>query len=329
MELLNFLACWTPVLLLTILAVGFRKPAIDLSLYGTLFTLLLVVGYFHTPVTVALRAGLDGIVTSVPLILVIFAGILLSSLLMAAGALTRIVDWFMSGVRDGYHRSLLIALGVGNFAEGAGVIAEPVVAPMLTAAGVEPRGAAALSIIGYAGLMTLEMAGIIITVLSLVTGISIEELGLASAWLSIPATLAMTLCVPLFLPRPLPGLRRWLFTMVCGVILGFAALACVAWLAVSISGMIAGLVLILTLVMIGRRKMSLKGGILRDLAPFLLILGVLLALNSVPYLKQLTFHQLSVQVRLIPVHTHHLPSFIFRLSLPFSGFCPVRQAFRC
>lgn len=298
-----FFLSWTPVIVLTILAVGFKRPALDLSIYGTGFTLLLVVMYFDTPLQVALLAGLDGILTTLPLVLVIFAGILLSSLLTMTGSLPRIVGWFMGGVRSAFHRSLLITMGVGNFMEGAGVIAEPVVAPMLRAAGVAPAGAAALSIVGYAGLMTLEMAGIIITVLSIVTGIPEAELGLASAWLSIPATLAMALCVPIFLPRPWPGFQRWLLVLTCGVVVGFAALGTAAWLNVSISGMVAGLVLIFFLVMIGNRSLTLKNGILKDLAPFLLILAILLLLNIVPALKDLTFKRLSISLQVIPVHT--------------------------
>jgi lactate permease len=298
-----FFLSWSPVIVLTILAVGFKRPALDLSIYGTAYTLALVLFAFDTPLSVALLAGLDGILTTLPLVLVIFAGILLSSLLMMTGSLPRIVGWFMGGVRGAFDRSLLITMGVGNFMEGAGVIAEPVVAPMLRAAGVAPAGAAALSIVGYAGLMTLEMAGIIVTVLSIVTGIPVAELGLASAWLSIPATLAMALCVPIFLPRPWPGFRRWLLVLACGAVVGFAALGTAAWLNVSISGMVAGLALILALVMIGNRSLSLKNGILKDLAPFLFILAVLLLLNTVPVLKELTFKRLSLSLQVIPVHT--------------------------
>jgi hypothetical protein len=185
--MLSFLLSWAPVLLLTVLAVFFRMPALTLSICGSLFTLPYVVILFKTSLTVALLSALDGIVTTLPLLLVVFAGIMLSTLLQATGSLSRIVTWFMGGVRDALHRSLLIIFGVANFMEGASVIAEPVVAPMLRSAGVSPAGSAALSIIGYAGLMTLEMAGIIVIVLSLVTGIPVYELGVAAGWLSIPA----------------------------------------------------------------------------------------------------------------------------------------------
>ncbi|MBU1275536.1 MAG: L-lactate permease [Proteobacteria bacterium] len=302
MDPLSFLLCWSPVFLLIVLAVILKRPALEMSVYGTVFALVLVTVFFATPVQVALLSALDGLLTTTPLVLVIFAGIMLSSLLMASGSLKRIVDWFMGGVRDGFHRSLLITLGVGNFMEGAGVIAEPVVAPMLAAAGVAPRGAAALSIVGYAGLMTLEMAGIFITVLALITELPLAQLGLASAWLSIPATLSMAAVVPFFLGRPLPGPGRWLLVLACGALLGFAALAVVAWLAVSIAGMVAGLALILALVLVGSGRLPLNRRVLMDLAPFLFLLAVLLLVNAVGPLKGLVFERLSFKVSLIPVH---------------------------
>ena len=116
---------------MSILAVGFKQSALALSIYGALFSLILTVWVFQTPVSVALMAGLDGVFTTFPLLLVIIAGILLSQLLMTTGSLTRIVNWFMQGVTSVFLRNLLITIGVGNFMEGASVIAEPVVAPML------------------------------------------------------------------------------------------------------------------------------------------------------------------------------------------------------
>jgi lactate permease len=328
MELLPFLLAWTPVILLTLLTVGLRRPALDLSLWGTAFTLVLVTGAFGTPWEVALWAAVDGVLTTLPLLLVIFAGILLSTLLMATGSLARIVDWFMGGVRDAFHRSLLITLGVGNFMEGAGVIAEPVVAPMLRAAGVAPAGAAALSIVGYAGLLTLEMAGIIVTVLAIVTGLPLAELGVASAWLSIPATVAMAACVPLFLPRPLPGLGPWLLVAALGAVLGFAALALAAWVSVSISGMAAGLVIIWLLVMLGNRSLAVNRQVLADLAPFLLILAALLAVNTIGPLRELFFRRLSLSVEVIPVHTITFrPLFSAYLYL-FAAFLLAARLFR-
>jgi lactate permease len=297
-----FALAWTPILLLTTLAVFFHRPALELSVWGVMYSILLVIGFFHSAWKAVLMSALDGMFTMLPLVLVIFAGILLSTLLMETGSLKRIVAWFSGGVRDSFHRNLLISLGVCNFMEGASVIAEPVVAPMLRASGVSPAGSAALSIVGYSGLLSLEMAGILVTILSLVTGIPARELGLASAWLSVPATLAMAACLPIFLPRHPVGARRFALIMACGLFLGMTALAAAAFLGVAVSGMTAGLALMAGLVLVGKRRLPLNRRILVDLAPFVFMIAALLLVNTVPPLKQLTFGRLAVTVRLIPVH---------------------------
>lgn len=299
---LTFLLCWTPVLLLAVLAVGFKRPALDLSIVGNVFTLLLVVFYFDTPLSVVLWAALDGVLTTLPLLLVVFAGILLSNLLMTTGSLTRIVTWLADSVRNRLHRELLIVLGVGNFMEGAGVIAEPVVAPMLRAAGVGPMGAAALSVIGYAGLMTLELAGIIVTVLALVTGLPVQELSLAAAWLSIPATVMMAACVPLFLPNAVERRRRFFLPVVCGFFVSLVALWVTVALGVSLSGMLGGLALIVVLALLGTRRLAINKTVLCDLAPFGFVLAALSLVNAVPLLKHWTFERLVFVTQLLPVH---------------------------
>ncbi|MEJ2091884.1 MAG: L-lactate permease [Syntrophobacterales bacterium] len=206
MNLVSFALSWSPVLVLAVLAVGLKRPALELSVYGVVFTAGLAFLAFQTPLAMIWMAALDGVVTTLPLLLVVLAGILLSNLLVASGSIDRLVSYFLQGLRHPRQRHLFITLGICNFLEGASVIAEPIVAPMLRAAGVRPAGAAALSIIGYAGLMSVEMTGIIITVLALVTGLPLAELGEAAAWLSVPATLAMAVCIPWYLP---PADGRW------------------------------------------------------------------------------------------------------------------------
>ena len=49
--------------------------------------------FFDTPITVIVMAGVDGVVTTLPLLLVVLAGILLSNLLVATGSIERLVRW--------------------------------------------------------------------------------------------------------------------------------------------------------------------------------------------------------------------------------------------
>ncbi len=303
MDMGLFLLSWTPVLLLTVLAVVLGRSALELSIWGFVWALVLAKGFFGTPLSVGMMSALDGVLTTLPLMLVILGGILFSALLSAAGSLERIMAWFRRGAGDGLGRNLLITFGVGNFMEGTGVIAEPVVAPMLRQAGVPATGAAALSIIGYAGLMSLEMAGIVITVLSLVTGLPLRDLGLAAAWISIPAVLIMALSAPLFFGKSPDGRRGFIPALGVGLLLGFSGLAIVWMGALPVSGALAGVLVIVVLVVGGPGRMGMPPGILKDLAPFVCLVVCLFSVNIFPVLKDLTFERIIFQVRLIPVHT--------------------------
>lgn len=308
-----FLWSWSPIVLLTVLAVCLKKSALSLSCYGTAFSLLLTVWVFQTPVPVVLMAGLDGVFTTFPLLLVIFAGIFLSQLLLSTESLGRIVNWFMQGVSSPFLRNLLITIGVGNFMEGASVIAEPVVAPMLRAGGVTPVGSAALSIIGYSGMMTLELSGMILAVHSLITGLPIQTLAVASAWLSIPASLLMAACIPFYLKGSedsgVDFGRQMVISLGSGLIASIIALITVYLAGPSLAGMIGGLGLMLILIRLGVRKMAVTRQIAMDLSPFVLMMVSLFLVNTIPYLKVLTFERLRWTFRIIPVHTLVLTPF--------------------
>jgi lactate permease len=309
MSLPLFLLCWTPVVLLSLLAVWLKRSALELAIYGFIYAAALASWVFRTPWQVIWLAAADGVLTTVPLLAVVFLGILFSQLLLITGSLEFLVSWLVGGLPHPVVRTLLIAMGLGNFFEGAGIIAEPIVAPMLLAAGVKPAGAAALAIIGYAGLMSIELAGIIITILALVTGLPLYNLGVATAWLSIPATLLMALCLPFFLPEPRESWRRLPLILGCALLVSVAALAAAVWLGVAIAGMAGGLVLTGYLLWRGSQTPVPEKEIIRHLAPFGLVLIPLLLVNTVPWLQDLTMHRLVVTVRVVPIHAVTLTPF--------------------
>ena len=94
MNLVSFALSWSPVLVLAVLAVGLKRPAVELSVYGVVFTAGLAFLAFRTPLAVIMMAATDGVVTTLPLLLVVLAGILLSNLLVAcwSGACRRMYN---------------------------------------------------------------------------------------------------------------------------------------------------------------------------------------------------------------------------------------------
>ncbi len=323
---LNFFLSWTPILLIFVLAVFFRANALKLSVWGLLYTLFLAAAVFRTAPGVMALAALDGMLTTVPLLLVVYFGILLSLFLIEKGSLQRLAGWFdAAGKLNPVTHGLLLSFGVGNFLEGAGIIAEPVAAPMLLAAGLRPKAAAVLSISGYAGLMHLSLAGVIVTVLAAVTDLSATTLARDLGILSFPATLLFALSVP-WLVRAHKGVRRNLLPLVAtGLLAAGSAMVAARFVAVSIAGMLAGVTVVAFFYCLNSHLPRIQPGLGRDLAPFLFIFTCLAAVNLVPPLRHLFRDVWVVAVRLVPGHTIFLrPLFDAYLYLFFAFILATR-----
>ncbi len=297
--MLTFLA-WSPVLLLFFLAVFLRKSALYLSVAGILWTCVIAGTVFQTPLKVLLFAAADGFLVTLPLLLVVYGGILLASVLIASGSLARLAQWFTGAVRGEWGRLSLLALGMGNTLEGAGIIAEPVAAPMLRASGLAPLPSAALSIIGYSGLMTLGLGGVIITVLAGVTGFPPDLLARKVALLSIPASILMAWSIPFFAGSEGFQPKRMTYLFLMGGIAGLAAWGAVVLVGYQVGELAGGVFLTLFLVLPGFRKLRITRSILVDAAPLLVMGCGIVFVNSAPLIRELVREQWVYRLSVIP-----------------------------
>ena len=325
----NFFISWTPILLITILAAGLKRQALELAFWGCLYTLVLVLFWFKTPASVVFLAGVDGLVTNLPLLLVIYSGMMLSGFLLETGSLKRIVEWFSNLTRNQWHNILLITVGFGNFMEGAGIVAEPVIAPMLRAAGLPATGSAALSIAGYSGLMILELGGAILSVLGFVTGLDLELLSRDVALLSLPATILMVLSIPWLLGQKEQMRIHFLLLVSVGMLAGGGALVAVHYIGASVAGLFGGLVVLMGLALLGARLGSLHGWLthdrladreaavppiarwnfdhrlLRDMLPLIFLTGCLFSLNLIAPVKSAAIKVWPGLITIIAGHDIH------------------------
>ena len=299
------LLAWSPILLLFLLAVVFRRSALELSIAGMAWTVFIAVTVFATPFETVGLAALDGLLVTLPLLLVVYGGILLASVLIGSGSLARLANWFTGAVRGEWNRLSLLAMGMGNSLEGAGVIAEPVAAPMLRASGLAPQASAALSIIGYSGLMTLGLGGVIITVLAAVTGFEAGVLAREVAVLSVPASVLMAWSMPFFAGKD--GFRpsRLFYLTVIGLIPGLAAWGGVVWLGHQVGELTGGVVLTLVLVLPGIRRLKLTKELARDALP-LVVMGLgMVSVSALPGVREFAREQLAFGVSVIPGRVIH------------------------
>jgi len=307
-------------LLIMLLAVGFRRQALELAVWGMLYTIGLVLFWFSTPATVVSLAALDGVLTNLPLLLVIYFGMLLSGLLLDTGSLSRVVEWFSKLTKDRWHSTLMITVGSGNFMERAGIVAEPIIAPMLRAAGLPATGAAALSIAGYAGLMVLELGGAILSVLALVTGLDSVSLGRQVALLSVPATLLLVLSIPWLLHEPEQLKSRFSSLVAVGLLAGGGALFAAHFIAASVAGLFGGIVVLVVLPLAGRQRWNLDRRILLDMAPLLILIVCLFTVNLITPVKDAVIRAWPGEISVIPGHVIKFQPFFSSYTYIFCSY---------
>ena len=285
------------------MVVFFKADILRISFLSTIYVIILSLFIFKTPVYVIFLSIIDGILTTLPIILVVFTGILLSQFLIEKNSLQRLTGIFAVNLKDKIQKSLVLAGGFGNFFEGAGVIAEPVVAPMAYSTGISPQGSVVLSILGYSGLMHLALAGVIVTVLSAVTSITPQILAVDLAILSFPATVLLFLSIPFFIGET-NLLKKYFFLLVLtAILIDFFTLFTVKYISYSVSAMIGGLGGLIFLFTVFKIKIKLEKDVIKDAIPFILIFLFLSGINLIHPIKELFFTKLIFKISIIPIHT--------------------------
>ncbi len=91
MNLLAVLLALSPVIVILLLLILRRTAADVAGVIGWVFTVVVAWLYFQTPLLVALRASLSGIVASLPIALVVATSILQVTIMIETGAIARVV----------------------------------------------------------------------------------------------------------------------------------------------------------------------------------------------------------------------------------------------
>jgi len=296
----RFLLACSPILLVFGLAFFGRRSALAIALPGLLYTSFLCVAVFETPVRVIILSAFDGVVTTLPLLLAVYAGMLLSSVLSDTGSLGRVMTWLSGRVRASGSQVGLLSIGAGNFLEGVGVIAEPVLAPMLKATGLSPSASATLSIQGYAGLMTLAFAGVIVRVLSLVTEIGMDALADPVAGISLVAAVLLAAAIPLVTGEGFMT-RRGMGFVLLGFVSGAAAWGTARTVGMSLAAMCGGLAAMFAVWITSERGDRGERMPFRDLFPFCVLVAGLAVVNLFPTVRFL-LDRISFTFAVVPTH---------------------------
>jgi lactate permease len=227
---------------------------------------------------------------------------MLSVLLIGTGALSRIVNSLSKGFRDPMHQVVAICFGIENFVAGAGIIAEPIIAPTLKAAGLPAKSAAVLAIWGYAGIMSFTLAGAFVLILSFVTGLDLHRLAKAAAIISLVPTLVCGIALPLVIEKRNFVKGHLFFTtstaFACGILVYFF----VVYVSSSAACMLAGIAVVAGVVLLSKSMPDFRAFRAADVAPFLILIVCLATVNLYPPLRTLASEKVTFSLSVVPVH---------------------------
>jgi lactate permease len=144
------------------------------SLLATALALLVAIGIYRMPVTLALLSTFNGAIYGLfPICWIILPAVFLFNITVRSGQFTVIRHFMASITSDRRIQALLIAFSFGSFLEGTAGFGAPVAitAAMLTGLGFNPLYAAGICLIANTAPVAFGSIGIPITVASQVTGL--------------------------------------------------------------------------------------------------------------------------------------------------------------
>ncbi|MGE0446954.1 MAG: L-lactate permease, partial [Vicinamibacterales bacterium] len=218
------IAAAVPIVVLFIMLGVLRRQAWQAALAALLSALIVAVGIYGMPVSLALIAATYGAAYGMfPIAWIVFASIMLYRLAVDAGKFEIIKQSVASLTDDRRLQALFIAFSFGAFIEGAAGFGAPVAVAgaMLAGLGFSPFYAAGICLLANTAPVAFGSIGIPVVTLANVTGLPLLSLSAMVGRLCA----AISVVIPAYLVVVMAGWRRarevWPAILACGV--SFAA----------------------------------------------------------------------------------------------------------
>lgn len=318
MSLIPVLLALLPVIVIFLLLVLKKSAADTAGFVGWVVVVAVACLAFRTPLSVVLRSSLGGLVASFPISLVVATSIFQVTLLAETGALARVIALIKTvSPENKAVQIMLINIGIGTLLTALGAVPVSILPPIMLALGYSSFAAIALPAIGYDALCTYALLGIPIVVFANFVGRPVAEVGHYFARF-MPAISTCIALGMLWLAGKGKLLRKGaLPALIAGLTAGFTAIGMNAVGLVTLTGIAAGIAVILTmsvfLLVTGRKlidrsvltpadleaegKMSLATAF----SPWIILVVCALLVNApfLPFLN-LTFKKLEMALPIIP-----------------------------
>ena len=318
MNLLSVLLALSPVLVVLILLLWKRMAADTAGVIGWVAAMAISYFAFHTPIQIALTASLTGVVASLPITLMVATSILQITIMLETGAIARVVALVKSvAPKDQVVQIMIVNIGFGTLLAALGATPVSILPPIMVALGYSSFIAIALPAIGYDALTTYALLGIPVVVFANFVGLPVDEVGgyFARYMPVISSCIALGM---LWIVGGWKMLQRGLLpALLAGLTAGFVAIGMNAIGMVTLTGVAAGLgviVVMLAYLLITRKPLwdiSVQNetdqqavanlSLWRAISPWLILTGFAILVNApfLPFFK-LTFTTWAMPVELIP-----------------------------
>ena len=175
---LSILLALLPVLVVLILLVRFRMAADLAGIIGLAVAVLAAWLYFQTPLSVLAKAGLSGVVASFPITLMVMTSLLQVFIMIASGALSRIVVLIKTvAPHDQVIQIMIVNVGFGTLLAAMGATPVSILPPIMLALGYSSFVAIALPALGYDALCTYALLGVPVVVFAGLVNLPVNEVG--------------------------------------------------------------------------------------------------------------------------------------------------------
>ncbi|HWR04732.1 MAG TPA: L-lactate permease [Humidesulfovibrio sp.] len=318
MDMVSVLLAFFPVIAIFFLLLVYRVAADTAGYIGWGVAALVAWLYFQTPLEVVLTASVAGLVASLPIALVMAASIMQITLMQETGAVARVVA-LMKTIAPGQQtvQIMIINVGFGILLTSLGAVTVSILPPIMIALGYSTFAAILLPAIGYDALCTYALLGIPAVVFAQFVGKPVQEVGLYFAYY-MPV---ISTCIALGMLQLTGGtamVKKGLVpALLAGVTAGVVAILMAHAGLVTITGIAAGLAVILVLVgyvkvtgktlqdraLLNEKDLAAEArlSLPRALSPWILLTIFSLILNApfLPFFK-LTFVDLAMPLEIIP-----------------------------
>ncbi|MDS1030602.1 L-lactate permease [Bacillota bacterium LX-D] len=308
---------FAPILLILVFMLVLNKSVNLSGFVSWLAASLIAIYFFHTSVEIVWKSTLAGLLSSLPVALVVLTSIWQISYMESVGALKRVVVFVKTlACSNRAVQIMMVNMGIGTLLVSVGATPVSILPPILVAMGYSTFIAVALPALGFDALCTFSLLGAPIVVFSDMAKISLPEAGLIFAkYLPLISTLlALSM---LWLVGGLKEVKKGLVpAIITGIVIGLTAICMNKIGAVVLTGAIAGIMTILVMAVylkvFGQKvidrtclnELDLQTEkdmpLYRALSPWLILIASTMVINFTPSLFDFFYKTMSMPVEIIP-----------------------------